>query len=212
MIQYRSAVLNDMNNIAKVHILTQPEYFTSTLGEDLLTKFYTEYLEEDGLFVVAEDDAKNCIVGFCMGHYYGSTAEKQWEIKYKKEIMKRLLVNCLRLNRLALSRSFKRVKSLFIKKKVKNKDLYFAHLLSLGVLKEYRGNHIASTLIDEFEKKCLSNPPSQLTQNGTTCTIGAYKWNTAGCKLYEYKGYKVYDESKTKLKYIKTLSAGNNIE
>ncbi len=43
MIIYRDAVLNDMGEIAEVHIRTQPEYFTSTLGKDLLTKFYTEF-------------------------------------------------------------------------------------------------------------------------------------------------------------------------
>ena len=194
-----------MLEVASVHILTQPEYFTSTLGSDLLSKFYTEYLNEEDLFIIAIDDETDRIVGFCMGNYFGCKAEKKWEQKYKKEIMKRLAIKCLQLNRLALSRSFRRVKGYLKKQKNNgNPEKYFSHLLSLGVLEEYRGNHIASTLIDLFEERCLQNPPERAGKEGA-CTIGAYKWNTAGCKLYEYKGYKVYEESKTKLKFTKEL-------
>ena len=73
MIYYRDATQEDMLEVARVHILTLPEYFTSTLGEVLLSKFYNE--------------------------------------------------------------------------------IYFSHLLSLGVLAEYRGQYIASRLIDEFESR-----------------------------------------------------------
>lgn len=205
MIQYRNATIEDMNEVAQVHILTQPEYFTSTLGVDLLSKFYAEFLREDNLFVVAYDDEKNKIVGFCMGNYYGSCAEKLWEKKYRKQIMKRLFIKCIQLNRLAISRSFRRVKGLLIKKKSNNKEIYFSHLLSLGVLLEYRGRHIASALIDEFESRCLQSLSQKLPEGGATCTIGAYKWNIAGKKLYEYKGYKVFEESNTKLKFTKDL-------
>ena len=205
MIIYRDAILSDMEEIAEVHILTQPEYFTSTLGKDLLAKFYTEFFLEDGLFVVAIDDTQDKMVGFCMGHYYGSHAEKNWERNNQKQIIKRLLLKCLQLNKLAISRSYRRLKGLFVKNKRPNKERYFAHLLSLGVLEAYRGNHIASTLIDRFEEKCLTSKPEKLVGCGTACTIGAYKWNTAGCKLYEYKGYRVYEESKTKLKFTKDL-------
>ena len=85
------------------------------------------------------------------------------------------------------------------------KEVYFSHLLSLGVLSEYRGRHIASKLIVEFEKRCLQSLSQNLIDGGTACTIGAYKWNIAGCKLYESKGYKVFKESKTKLKFTKEL-------
>lgn len=205
MIQYRCAEIKDMEEVAEVHILTQPEYFTSTLGVNLLTKFYSEFLIEDGLFVVAVDDKNNKIVGFCMGNYYNSKAEKTWEHKYEKQIIRRLLLKCIQFNKLALSRSFRRAKGLIVRTKDANKEIYFAHLLSLGVLSEYRGKHIASNLIDEFEKQCMSNPPDRVRGLGTSCTIGAYKWNTAGCKLYEYKGYRVFEETKTKLKYTKDL-------
>lgn len=209
MIQYRSATKEDMQEVAAVHMLTQPEYFTTTLGKDLLTKFYTEFLLEHGLFVLAVDDETDKIVGFCMGYYLGSKAEKNWEKKYRKQIIKRLFINCLKLNRLALSRVFRRIKGLF-KKLFKKKntgsgETYFSHLLSLGVLKEYRGKHIASTLIDEFEKMCLADPPAQLADVEKVCTIGAYKWNEAGCKLYESRGYKVFAETKDKLKFSKII-------
>lgn len=206
-IKYRNATFDDMNEVAKVHILTQPEYFTSTLGEALLEKFYTEYLKEDDLFVLAIDEETNRIVGFCMGHYCGSHAERSWEQKYKKQIIRRLFLKCLQLNRLALSRTFRRLKGLVVKNhnSSKPKVEYFWHLLSLGVLKEYRGQHIGSALIDNFEKRCLQNPLKKSSNGITVCTIGAYKWNKAGCRLYESKGYRVFEESKTKLLYSKDL-------
>lgn len=205
MIHYRNATREDMDEVAQVHILTQPEYFTSTLGADLLSKFYTEFLIEDDLFIVAYDDEKNKVVGFCMGNYCGCRAEKSWEKKYQKQIIRKLLIKCLQFNRLAISRSLRRAKDLIIKKKANNNEVYFSHLLSLGVLSEYRGRHIASTLIDEFENKCLQNFSQNLSEGCAVCTIGAYKWNTAGCKLYENKGYRVFEESKMKLKFTKDL-------
>ncbi len=209
MIVYRNATEKDMPAVAEVHVATQPEYFTSTLGTDLLTKFYTEFLTEDNLFVVACDTEKNgTVIGFCMGNYYGTRAEKRWERKYKGTIIKRLILKCLQLNRLAISRSFRRVKALlnrfYAGNEKGNVAVYDWHLLSLGVLSEYRGRHIGSTLIDEFEKRCLLNPPAVLSAGGT-CTIGAYKWNQAGCSLYASKGYRVFEETEDKLKYTKDL-------
>ena len=209
MITYRNATEEDMAEIAKVHIATQPEYFTSTLGEDLLKKFYTEFLKEDRLFVLASDPDKNGkIVGFCMGNYYGSQAEKRWENKYREQIVRRLLFKCLQFNSLAISRCCRRVKGVIknflgLNAVTTNKETYDWHLLSLGVLSDYRGHHIGSNLIDEFEKCCLLHPP--VVFRGGNCTIGAYKWNKAGCSLYEYKGYRVFEETKEKLKYTKDL-------
>lgn len=205
MIIYRDAMSNDMNEVAKVHMITQPEYFTTTLGEDLLTKFYKEFLHEDNLFVVAIDDSDLSIVGFCMGNYYESKAEKNWENKYRKQIIMRLFIKCIQLNKLALSRCFRRVKGLLFKNKDNKKETYSWHLLSLGVLPNYRGMGIGTNLIREFEKKCLLNPPTSCG-GGTACTIGAYKWNKNGCKLYEKSGYTVFEESKDKLKYTKELN------
>ena len=205
MIEYRNATLEDVQEVAKVHILTQPEYFTSTLGEDLLSKFYSEYIKEDALFVVAIDEDNKKIVGFCMGHYYDSHAELLWEQKYRKQIIKRLAFKCIQFNKLALSRCMRRLVGIF-RKGNENTEQYFSHLLSLGVLTEYRGKHIASDLIDMFEKKCLENPPEKVKHLGYDCTIGAYKWNKAGCKLYEYKGYEIFEESKTKFKFRKNLN------
>ncbi len=211
MVIYRNATKDDMAEIAKVHVATQPEYFTTTLGTDLLTKFYTEFLLEDNLFVVAcDNDINGEIVGFCMGHYYGSHAEKHWEQKYRRKIIQRLFLKCLQLNKLAISRSYRRVKVLFNRFFITDSNrsngikIYDWHLLSLGVMSEYRGRHIGSTLIDEFEKRCLLNPPAVLSAGGA-CTIGAYKWNKAGCGLYASKGYRVFEETEDKLKFTKDL-------
>lgn len=204
MIAYRNAMEEDMLEVARVHIITQPEYFTTTLGVELLTKFYYEFLKEDNLFIVATDNDTNKIVGFCMGNYYGSQAEKRWEEKYKREIINRLLIKCIQLNGLAISRVIRRIKGIFVKKKKTKPDIYFSHLLSLGVLPEYRGQHIASTMIDKFEGRCREIITTQKSQQ-LICTIGAYKWNTAGCNLYKYKGYTVYEETKNKLKFMKDI-------
>lgn len=210
MIIYRDASVEDMPEVARVHIATQTEYFTSTLGADLLTKFYTEFLNTDHLFVIACDDMTGRIVGFCMGNYYTSDAEKNWEKKYKKQIVGRLFIKCLQFNKLAISRVINRLEGLVTGKKVM-RDKYYSHLLSLGVLSEYRGHHIASNMIDEFEQRCLQNAPLSLKgAEKKLCTIGAYKWNTAGCRLYAYKGYTVFAETKEKLKFVKELIADEN--
>lgn len=212
MIKYRSANEQDMDEVAFVHTITQPEYFTTTLGTDLLSKFYKEFLIEDNLFVVAYDDsAENKIVGFCMGNWYGSKAEKRWEEEYRKQIICRLLIKCIQFNSLAISRVLRRIKSIMKNNTTdREEDIYYSHLLSLGVLPEYRGQHIASTMIDIFEEKCLQTPHVELENVEKVCTIGAYRWNAAGCKLYFSKGYRIYNETGKKVKFRKVLNSEEN--
>ena len=208
MIDIRDAVPADIPAVARVHLLTQPEYFTSTLGHALLTDFYSSFLAEDRLFVVAVDTDSSAIVGFAMGNWNGSRAEKKWEAACRFRIVARLFLKCLALNPLALSRAGRRLRALFPGGKPSSPETGYAHLLSLGVLSGYRGRHIASDMIAAFEDRCRTSPPPPRLADWPPpklCTIGAYKWNAAGCALYRRMGYEVFEETETKLKFRKEL-------
>lgn len=208
MIDIRDAVPADIPAVARLHLLTQPEYFTSTLGPALLADFYSSFLSEDRLFVVAVDTASTSLVGFAMGNWNGTRAEKNWEAACRGRIVARLFLKCLALNPLALSRAGRRLRALFPGRKTAPLDPGYAHLLSLGVLSGYRGRHIASDMIAAFEERCRTSPPPPRLADWPGpkyCTIGAYKWNAAGCALYKRMGYEVFEETETKLKFRKEL-------
>lgn len=80
----RQANVKDLVRIAQVHQLCFPDSYSSSLGTDLLKRFYNEYLSgAPELFLVCENPGKE-IVGFCMGYYM----EKN---RYKNAFLKKNL-------------------------------------------------------------------------------------------------------------------------
>lgn len=115
MIVYRKAQHDDLYNIAKVHVECFRDYMISKLGNRLVANYYKEFLEEDDLFVIAEEENK--IVGFCMGYIRGSHAREKFVANNRSQLIKRLLWLCFRLDTLAISKGFSYFRGNLCKKK-----------------------------------------------------------------------------------------------
>lgn len=173
-IVYREAERKDLPEIVRLHKENFKGYFLTSLGEDMLGAYYKEFIDEGCFFVVAEDldiDTAQKMVGFYMGHYRNSKAKENFEIHNRGTLMKRLLILCLKLDKNALSRCFRKVKDIFIKKKKDHKPQRDAVALSQCVDPAYRSTpeHIAYNLYKKGEELMLLKAPFPIrTYGGVT--------------------------------------------
>jgi ribosomal protein S18 acetylase RimI-like enzyme len=153
-ITYRLITKPDLNQVVYVHKIVFRHYFLTSLGDDLLYKYYDEFLlENPELFFGAFDG--DSLVGFSLGLYHDSSkATELFEKKYKKQLARRLLLLCLRLDPKAISRCFKFI---FSRKAEQNEVTNRGTYLVFGVLPSHRGENIASALTYFLCKSFASN-------------------------------------------------------
>jgi len=203
MITYRSACEKDLNQVATVHSKCFEGYFLTSLGENLLKKYYGSYLNEKAPFVVAVNENDD-VVGFCMGYQNGSRARAHFEKKYKYQLAAHLLYLCMRCDKKAWVRVMSKCKGVF--KSFKNKTLKSENeekslsgsLLSICVIEKFRGSDMARKLVNEFE--------SELNKRKiNTYTLSAYKTNTRARAFYEKMGFVNESENDDSVYYMKHI-------
>lgn len=199
MLTYRNAKPEDMEAVAKLHKVCFSDYFLTSLGENLLKKYYLEYLLENDLFILAQDTDTEQLVGFCMGFYRGSKAREIFEKKNRAKLAGRLLILCLRFDRQAISRCWNRI---FPKKSVPSENANVTvsspdvGLLSICVSPDYRGLDVASRMVAEFENK------SKL-RSGQSCMLYVRIDNGRARHFYEKMGFVAQAEDGKEICYIK---------
>ena len=201
MITARNAKKEDLVEIAKVHIACFKGYFLTSLGTDLLEKYYEEYLNENAPFVLALDEEGN-IAGFCMGYLSGSRARSIFEDKYKKELFKKLIVRCLKLERETLKRVFNKLKSIIKKKKpVPARPLSAekkGELLSICVLDKHKGTGASTILVNAFEKELKE-------RNISKYNLSVYKNNARGIGFYTKYGFEKAAQTNDEFIFTKSI-------
>lgn len=210
----RKAIVEDMPCVARVHADCFPkdEHFTTLMGGDknLTERMYEAYLREDNLFLVAEEG--NEIIGFCMGHLYGS---KAMDIFYKTNagaLIQRTLVLLLQGHPLA----WKKVMGIMemewqkMKRKIthapKPKIVYLsedinsptASLLSICVLKDYRGKGVSTLLFEAYERLLAAKEVKAFT-------LATWSGNTRGIAFYEKIGMRLRQHRGTYMQFIKDI-------
>ena len=189
----RQATFEDLRQVAAVHKTCFPESFSTALGEKLLVKFYSEYMQSvPELFLVAEEEGRIC--GFCMGYYCE-------ENPYMKRFFKRnLFAAGLRIAGQLLignKAAWKKLTSVFSKKSefkpigdmnVHGGGTLDGDLLSICVLPQTRGSGAAQELISTYEKI--------LREKGRKyCILTVAVDNPRAIRFYERNGYVPFREA-----------------
>ncbi len=210
----RQATLEDMPLVVKVHTECFPkdEHFTTLMGggNNLTQKMYEAYLRAENLFLVAEDQGE--IIGFCMGHMYGT---KAMDIFYKDNagtLFKRTLLLLIQGHPLAWKKVRDVIKSEWQKFKRKitktpepqitylSDDIYkpTASLLSICVLSECRGKGVSVTLFQAYEQL--------LKKRGVKAfTLATWSGNTRGIAFYYKMGMRLRQHRGTYMQFIKDI-------
>ena len=110
---YRQAVFTDMPCVAETHLACFSDYFLSQFGKELVQEYYSYFWKEAPLFVVSLTPDKENMIGFCMGYLRGSKAKSQFEKDFRRELFKKELWLCLKLNRQAISKALIKIKAHF---------------------------------------------------------------------------------------------------
>lgn len=206
MIKYEDVNLQEMNEIAKLHIKCFPDYFLTKLdggNGKLLSKFYECSLGEGRILVVAKDDGK--IIGMVMG--YDMSSDNPRELFEKKAfwlLSRRMLVLLLSFNKMAWARVVSRIKAIFIKPKsteVEKKLCKYkgSSLLSICVLPEYRGQGVAVELMRRYEEKCIDSGIDYYI-------LSALRSNDRGNAFYKKLGFRLRGQDKVEYYYYKMLN------
>ena len=206
MITYRCVKRDDLKTIADIHTECFSGYFLTSLGKDLLEKYYGEYIAEDAPFIVAEDDSGE-IVGFCMGFDHDSKARANFERKYKYGLAIKLICLCAKFNKQAWVRVLSRIRgileSFVLQKKnhVLKSDMSKNEgvLLSICVLDRVKGTGVACSLVKAFENELIMRKID-------VYTLSAYATNFRARVFYEKNGLKVESEENGSVVYIKKLN------
>ena len=196
MITYRDAIPSDLIEVARLHQLCFKGSFISSLGRRLIVRYYQEYLEEGGPFVLAFDESS--LIGFCMGYYSGSSARDSFIRRNKVTLATRISLLCLSLNKNAWQRVWNFVVQTMRRGSPVGEVMADADLLSICVLPEYRGEGISSYMLGQFEKELSDDGKIDLT-------LSVYKDNNRAISFYKREGFSIVSEKGDEYRMYKCL-------
>lgn len=180
----RPALINDLNQVAEVHIAAFPDFFLTLLGKRFLMTMYRAFLLNTGsAFVVSE--VEGAIDGFAVGILKSSDADWYAALKYFPSFALALLLAIIR-NPIALTR---RIYAKLLGKGDRISVPANAIILrSIGVRPESQGKGTARKLIQKFEKIAQS-------KNATAVVLTTdANQNERAIKFYSSLGYQPVQE------------------
>ena len=198
MVKYCVAQNKHLDQIAEIHIKCFPDYFITSLGKELIKRYYYEFLKEDNPFIIAIDN--NNVIGFCMGYIIGHTNARNIFLKKNRITLSlRLARQCVRLNRQTISKCLSVLTNniRFDNKTTAKKK--GGDLLSICVLEKYRGKGISKELVNQFEKHLV-----KMKQN--EYWLGVYKTNSSAIRFYKKLGMNIEMEDREEYKFHKKLT------
>lgn len=200
--EIRNATISDLEQISVVHKECFPDSFSTQLGLELLSKMYLEYITESPeLFLVSTDGSR--ITGFVMGYYY---SQEDCLSKFQRNNRTKFVLKTILLILKGNKPAWKKLSSFLKKTTFRTVDETVnkysadekADLLSICVLKPYRGKGIANHLIKQYEQVLRSNQKK-------LCTLTVATENGRGIAFYEKNGYSVCRTAEGCQTYLKVL-------
>lgn len=197
----RKATTKDLLAIGKVHSICFPDSYITQLGKvcgqndnNLLSRFYYEFMTDaPELFVVA-DDEENGIVGFCMGYYMDRDNQISNFIRRNRiHIAFKTALLLLCLNRQTWKKIADRLKHkpnvndwTIVSDKYEHigNDLR-GDLLSVCVLPEFRGKGYSQKLMEVYLDSMKNN-------GRKICLLSVLSENKAAINYYKRNGFFLY--------------------
>lgn len=190
----RTAKVEDMEEIAMLHIESFSGHFLPKLGVELLSKFYKEFLTNDNVFLVHTDD-NNKITGFILGTPSSAIGRKKFVRNNIFKLTLKVIGLCIKFDKDTLQRVKGLKKLISTKANDNNKEVVNKSVdenlltrLSTCVSNRYKGKGIAKLLVEEFEKKLL-----EVGYSGYKLTV--QKKNSRAIGFNEKLGMNIYKET-----------------
>ena len=200
MINYTVGKVNQVNQIAEIHLKSFPNFFLTTLGYSFLLTYYRSCAKsKEAVSICAINQYDEKLIGFAVGCFNSAGFNKKLIFSNLFEYSHQAFL-LLFTKPIALIRLFKNLS----KNKDKNDKGDYAELLSIGVLPNYKGLGIGQNLLVRFENQVRDRGISTvvLTTDGNS--------NESVLRFYYKSGYTLYYDFNTfpnrkMLKLIKKL-------
>ena len=187
-----------LSKAAKCHIDSFPDSFSSKLGLRYCKKYLSWFLtsNERFLFGVKENNDIVCYLGASLG--YGSTS-KIIQFSFLHLLISiftkpYLITNKKIFKNVALIKKniFAKISKLFLKKNFIDslEKIDSIGLVVIGVHPNYRKQEFGKSLMDEFDRRCVS-------MGYRIAHLSVKKENSAACKFYAKNGWEIVEETST---------------
>ena len=152
MIIYRKSKILDCSQIAKIHLITFPNFFLTTLGYSFLKTYYKSCVNsKDAISICSFDNKAKIILGFAVGCFNSKGFNKKLIYSNLGAYFFQTLILFF-TKPLALLRLYKNLS----KGNVLSDKGNYAELLSIGVSPGQNGLGIGQQLLVEFENPSIS--------------------------------------------------------
>lgn len=204
----------DIPEVCQVHLNSFQGYFLSSFGYEFLKIYYINYLCNPAhLLLVAK--LKGKIVGFVAGTI---NPDLLYQNLFRNNFFS---IAKLTFNRFLVSKNFRNqvikrmyfirnaLKSRFLSAKKHEKECEierktgYGKLLSIAVLKSFRGKGVSSALIRIFEKEMHK-------KGAIVCTLSVKTQNLSGVNFYKKTGWQLVKKTKESTVFSKDLSKNYN--
>lgn len=202
--EYRLAKISDLNEIAEIHTQEFSDYFLTTFGKDLISKFYKSYLENNEIFVVVENEGR--ILGFILGSSDSNSRKNFFKENFTK-ISLIILKELFKGNGVLWGGIWKRIffikEAFFIKffsrnMEKKSQSSISQRLLSIAIRKEFRGENIAYNMEKFFCEELIKN-------NIKKVGLSVKSDNERAIYFYKKCGYEIEKKEEESIYFIKNL-------
>ncbi len=200
----RKAKIEDLPNIAEVHIRCFPKSFSTQLGKSLLNRFYEEYMKGNPELFLVADNNEGELVGFCMGYLCKqNTFMRDFLHNNALRVICRCMVLAVTGNKFLYEKIGKVIKKHEEFNIIEPEYMRYSadetgDLLSICVLSEERGSGVAQQLIKQYEdalRQC----------NMKLCLLSVSPHNDRAIRFYEKNGFSKYRSVSNTITYAKKI-------
>jgi ribosomal protein S18 acetylase RimI-like enzyme len=182
----RDANLGDLSAVTEVHMKAFPGFFLTTLGASFVRTMYQAFLlNSNGIFVVAEVDARVC--GFAVGALKSSNKDSKLAMRLLPQFVWAVIPAVLQNPFRVLTRI---ASQFFEQNGAHTLPSGAAVLRSIGILPELKGQGAASLLLLAFEQRAMQMGATSLAL--TTDVLD----NERAIQFYCKHGYQIAQEFK----------------
>lgn len=199
----RQATLEDLHDVAKIHMECFSGTVTARLGKlwngKIVVDYYKEYFNDcPELFLVAENDSGK-VVGFCMG--YKLEDEGKSDKRLIKHHLLSILIGFIYLLMKGDKECWRKLKSFYKKGKIPDNKISIidsiiynipatekAELFTIGLFEDFRGLAYGKELILDYFEACK-------LVGRKVCLISYINENTRAERFYYKHGCKPYLEN-----------------
>lgn len=176
----RQANINDVADVARIHLAAFPGFFLSTLGFRFLCVMYRAFMLNKASVFVVSQNSEGHLTGFAVGALQTGDRDRLLALKFLPQFVLAVLPALLRHPLVVVRRLIARF---FEVGELPSISESAVMLRSIGVMPEARGGGAAALLLESFEQLAFERGAEQV------CLTTDEEENERAQRFYQRHGY-----------------------